>query len=107
MTISQTQIVDILYKKLSGVSKTDTSTAKGPANESNASPQLSPGSTIWQQDYLIPSVTTLPTSNSSVVTIYRDSLSTTVNAVSLSESVANETWATGLTNWIPPQFGAG
>jgi predicted acyltransferase (DUF342 family) len=107
MTISQTQIVDILYKKLSGVSKTDTSTAKSPANEANSSPQLSPGSTIWQQDYLIPGVTTLPASNSSVVTVYRQSLSSAVQATSLSESVANETWTTGLTNWIPPQFGAG
>jgi hypothetical protein len=107
MTISQTQLVDILYKKLSGVSKTDTSTAKGPANESNASPQLTPGSVIWQQDYLIPSVTTLPSSNSSVVTVYSGSTSSIVQAVSLSESVTNETWTTGLTNWISPQFGAG
>jgi len=107
MTISQTQLVDILYKKLSGVSKTDTSTAKSPANEANASPQLSPGSTIWQQDYYIPSVTTLPTSNSSVVTVYRDSLSSTVQAVALSEGVSQETWATNLTDWISPQFGAG
>ena len=107
MTISQTQLVDILYKKLSGVSKTDVATAKAPANESNASPQLSPGSTIWQQDYYIPNVTVLPTSNSSVVTIYRDSTTSTIPAVSLSESVANQTWATNLTDWIPPQFGAG
>ena len=107
MTISQTQLVDILYKKLSGVSKTDTSTAKSPANESNASPQLSPGTTIWQQDYYIPSVTTLPASNSSVVTVYRDTLSSTVQAVALSEGIAQETWATNLTDWISPQFGAG
>jgi len=107
MAISQTQLVDILYKKLSGVSKTDTSTAKSPSNEANASPQLSPGTTIWQQDYLIPGVTVLPSSNSSVVTVYRDSLSSAVQATSLSESIANETWTTNLTNWIPPQFGAG
>jgi hypothetical protein len=107
MTISQTQLVDILYKKLSGVSKTDTSTAKSPANEANASPQLSPGSTVWQQDYYIPAVTTLPTSNSSVVTVYRDTLSSTVQSVALSEGTAQETWATNLTDWIPPQFGAG
>jgi len=107
MSISQTQIVDILYKKLSGVSKTDTSTAKSPANESNASPQLSPGSTIWQQDYAIPNVTTLPSSNSSAVTVYSGSTSSVVQAVSLSEGIANETWATNLTNWISPQFGAG
>jgi len=107
MTISQTQLVDILYKKLSGVSKTDTSTAKSPANEANASPQLTPGSTIWQQDYSIPNVSTLPTSNSSVVTVYSSSTSSVVQTAALSESVAQETWTTGLTNWISPQFGAG
>jgi hypothetical protein len=107
MAITDSQKVDILYKKLSGVSKTDTGTAKSPANEANASPQLSPGSTVWQQDYYIPNVTTLPTSNSSVVTVYRDSTTSTVQAVSLAESAANETWATNLTNWISPQFGAG
>jgi hypothetical protein len=112
MTISQTQLVDILYKKLSGVSKTDTSTAKAPANESNASPQLSPGTTIWSQDYYIPNVSTLPSSNttvngSSVVSVYTGSLGSIVQLSSLSESVTNETWATGLTNWISPQYGAG
>jgi len=107
MTISQTQLVDILYKKLSGVSKTDTSTAKSPANEANASPYLTPGSDVWQQDYLIPAVSTLPTSNSSVVTVYSSSTSAVVQAVALSESVSQETWTTGLTNWISPQFGAG
>ena len=107
MTISQTQLVDILFKKLNGVSKTDTSTAKSYFNEANASPALSPGSTVWQQDYLIPVVTTLPTSNSSVVSVYRQSTSSSIQAAALSESVAQESWTTGLTNWIPPQYGAG
>lgn len=108
MAISQTQIVDYLLKKVGyGVAKTDTSTAKGPSNESNASPLLSPGSTIWQQDYLIPAVTTLPSANSAVVTVYRDSLSTTVQSVNLAESTTNQTWATNLTNWIPTQYGSG
>jgi hypothetical protein len=113
MAISQPQIVDYLNKKVGyGVAKTDTSTAKSPSNEANASPLLSPGSTIWQQDNLIPSVTTLPTSNttvngSTIVSVYRDSLSSAIQCVSLSESVANETWTTGLTNWIPTQYGAG
>ena len=108
MAISQTQIVDYLLKKVGyGVAKTDVSTAKSPSNESNASPLLSPGSTIWQQDYLIPSVTTLPSANNAVVTVYRDSLSTTVQSVNLAESTTNQTWATNLTNWIPTQYGAG
>ena len=56
---------------------------------------------------LIPSVTVLPTSNSSAVTVYRDSLSSTVQCAALTESTINQTWATNLTNWIPPQYGAG
>jgi hypothetical protein len=108
MAISQTQIVDYLLKKIGyGVAKTDTSTAKGPSNEANASPLLSPGVTIWQQDFLIPSVTVLSSANSAVVTVYRDSLSTSVQAVNLAESTTNQTWATNLTNWIPTQYGSG
>jgi hypothetical protein len=108
MAISQTQIVDYLLKKIGyGVAKTDVSTAKSPSNEANASPLLSPGVTIWQQDFLIPSVTVLPTSNSAVVTIYSDTLNTSVQTVNLAESTTNQTWATNLTNWIPTQYGSG
>jgi hypothetical protein len=108
MAISQTQIVDYLLKKIGyGVAKTDVSTAKSPSNEANASPLLSPGVTIWQQDFLIPSVTVLPTSNSAVVTVYSDTLSTSVQTVNLAESTTNQTWATNLTNWIPTQYGSG
>jgi trimeric autotransporter adhesin len=54
----------------------------------------------------------LPSSNtvvngSTIVTIHTGSLSSIVQATSLSEGIVNETWATGLTNWISPQFGAG
>ena len=108
MTISQTQIVDYLYKKVGyGVAKTDTSTNKGPANESNASPLLSPGTTIYQQDYLIPQYSAFSqlTANSTVTAIYRQSLSSVVQCVALAEGIANETWTTGYTDWIPPSLG--
>lgn len=108
MAISDSQKVDLLFKKVGyGVAKTDTSTYKGPANEGNASPMVSPGSTIYQQDYAISSVTTLPTSNSSVVTVYRDSLTSTVQCTKLPTTSANVSWSTGLTDWVPIQYGTG
>ena len=55
MAISSTQITDYLYKKVGfGVTKTDTSTAKFPFNESVASPLLVPGASILQQDLQYP-----------------------------------------------------
>ena len=108
MAISDSQKVDLLFKKVGyGVAKTDTSTNKSPANEANASPMVSPGTTIYQQDYAISNVTTLPTSNSSVVTVYRDSLTSTVQCTKLPTTSANVSWSTGLTDWIPVQYGTG
>ena len=108
MAISDSQKVDLLFKKVGyGVAKTDTSTNKSPANEANASPMVSPGTTIYQQDYAISNVTTLPTSNSSVITVYRDSLTSTVQCTKLPTTSANVSWSTGLTDWIPVQYGTG
>ena len=113
MAISQTQIVDYLNKKVGySVAKTDTSTAKYPFNESIASPLLTPGQYIWQQDYYIPSTASAPTSNtvvngSTIVSVYNTNTSAVVQATALSESVSQETWNTGITNWIPPSFGSG
>ena len=108
MAISDSQKVDLLFKKVGyGVSKTDTSAYKGPTGEANASPLVSPGGTIYQQDYAIPSGTILPTSNSSVVTVYRDSLTSTVQCAKLPTTSANVSWTTGLTDWIPVQYGTG
>ena len=108
MAISDSQKVDLLFKKVGyGIAKTDTSTNKSPANEANASPMVSPGTTIYQQDYAISNVTTLPTSNSSVVTVYRDSLTSTVQCTKLPTTSANVSWSTGLTDWIPVQYGTG
>jgi hypothetical protein len=113
MAISSTQITDYLYKKVGfGVTKTDTSTAKYPFNESIASPLLVPGATVLQQDFAIPNVASAPSANtvlngSTIVSVYNTSTSAVVQGTSLSESVTNETWSTGLTNWIPPSFGSG
>jgi len=105
MAISDTQKVDYLFKKVGyTLAKTDTATAKSPANESIASPLITRGDYVWQQSNSIPTV--IPSANSSVITIYSDALSDTVKATVDGTSTANRTWLTGLTNWIDPSFGS-
>lgn len=106
MAITDSQKVDYLYKKIgAGVAKTDTSAFKSPSNEANASPILTRGDTIWQQSVSIP--TTKPASNSSVVTLYQDSVSTTIECtLDTTVSGTNRTWLTNRQDWIGPEFGA-
>ena len=106
MTISQQQLVDYLIKKIGyGVAKTDTAAAKSPSNESISSPLLSVAASIWQASGSIPA--TIPNSNTSVVTLYNDALSTAVQCVvDPTTATANETWKTNLIDWVPPLFGA-
>jgi hypothetical protein len=108
MAISDTQKVDLLFKKIGfGVAKTDVATSKSPANETISSPLLIRGDSLWSQGGLITNVGTLPTSNSSVVTVYRDSLSSAAQTVNDGTASTNRTWKTGLTDWIGPEFGSG
>jgi hypothetical protein len=101
MAVPQSQLVDLLYKKLFGVSKTDTSTNKSPSNEVIASPALNRGDTIWIESDLIPPVAT-PTANvvqSLVIQCLSDTTSVPVNGV-------YSTWKTNKINWIPSEFGS-
>jgi hypothetical protein len=108
MAYTDSQKVDYLFKKLGyGVAKTDVFANKGPTGEGNASPLLSPGDTIWVSSDQIATVAQLPTSNSSVVTVYRDSLTTSVQCINAGAATTNATWYTGLTNWIPTSYGSG
>jgi len=107
MAISDTQKVDYLFKKLGyGVAKTDTLAFKRAFNESVASPLLLRGDRIWQDSGDIPSVK--PSSSSSQIEIYDDSGNGTAT-VECTEDITssdNRTWLTGLTDWIPTEFGA-
>ncbi len=106
MAITDAQKVDYLYKKIGfGVAKTDTSAFKSPSNEANASPLLTRGDTVWVNSGSIPG--TIPASNSNVVVLYKDSLTTTVECtLDTSASGTNRTWLTNLRDWIPPEFGS-
>ena len=107
MAISDTQKVDYLFKKLGyGVTKTDTLAFKRAFNESISSPLLLRGDKVWQEADVIPAVK--PSSSSSQVTIYDDS-GNGLATIECTEDITasdNRTWKTGLTDWVPTEFGA-
>jgi len=98
------QKVDYLWKKLGyGVAKTDIAGNIDATQEPYASPLLIRSDTMWQQSGTIPAV--LPASNSSVVTVYP----TTFPIQCTNDAgipTPQLTWVTGVTNWIPPEFGS-
>ena len=103
MAITDNQKIDYLFKKIGyGATKTDTNANKLAPNEAIPSPLLIRGDRVWQQSASIPSVR--PGSTTSIVQVY-----TGANVVETTEdntATANRTWKTGLTGWIPPQFGS-
>jgi hypothetical protein len=103
MAITDNQKIDYLFKKIGyGASKTDTNANKLAPNEAIPSPLLIRGDRVWQQSGDIPAVK--PSSTSSIVQVYGGA-----NVVECTEdntATANRTWKTGLTGWIPPQFGS-
>ena len=103
MAITDAKKVDYLWKKIGyGATKTDTNASKKAPNEAIASPLLLRGDKTWNQASSIPG--TMPGSSSGVVTVYPTSApdETTMDGT----STANRTWKTGLTDWIPPEFGS-
>lgn len=105
MAISDDQKLDLLFKKIGfGVAKTDVNNSKAASNEAIASPLLIRGDSVWNEADQIPGVK--PSTSGSYVTVYSDSTSNTVETTEDNTSSNNRTWLTGLTNWIPPEFGA-
>ena len=105
MSVSQSQIVDLLYKQAFGVTKTDTANVKSPSNESIPSPLLIRGDTVWVQSGSIPGVAA---DVSGIVQGY-----TGANAVECAADTTTvplggvyPTWLTNLSDWIPQEFGA-
>ena len=103
MAITDAKKVDYLWKKLGyGATKTDTNAAKKGPNEAIASPLLLRGDKVWNQANGIP--TTMPGSNAGVVTVY---LTTAPDECTEDNTAtASRSWKTGLTDWIPPEFGS-
>jgi hypothetical protein len=105
MAISDSQKVDLLYKKLFGVAKTDLLANKSPSNESIASPHLTRGDTIWQQSDQIP---TTAAAVSDLVQAYQTTSSIECSADTTTTPIGGvyPSWKTDLIDWIPPEFGA-
>ena len=103
MPISTDQKLDYLWKKLAyGLTKTDTNANKRAINESIASPLLLRGENVWAQSSDIPG--TMPASSAGVVTVYPTTSPDETTADS--SATTNRTWLTGLTDWIPPEYGS-
>ena len=103
MAITDAKKVDYLWKKLGyGATKTDTNAAKKAPNEAIASPLLLRGDKVWNQANGIPA--TMPGSNTDVVKVY---LTTAPDECTEDNTAtASRSWKTGLTDWIPPEFGS-
>ena len=103
MAITDAKKVDYLWKKLGyGATKTATNAAKKAPNEAIASPLLLRGDKVWNQANGIPA--TMPGSNAGVVTVY---LTTAPDECAEDNTAtASRSWKTGLTDWIPPEFGS-
>ena len=103
MTITDNQKIDYLFKKIGyGATKTDTNAQKLAPNEAIPSPLLIRGDKVWKQAASIPAVK--PGSSSGVVTCYTGS--SVIETTADNTATANRTWKTGVTDWIPPQFGS-
>ena len=103
MAITDAKKVDYLWKKLGyGATKTDTNAAKKGPNEAIASPLLLRGDKVWNQANGIPA--TMPGSSAGVVTVYPTA--TPDETTQDNTATANRSWKTGLTDWIPPEFGS-
>jgi hypothetical protein len=105
MAISDSQKVDLLWKKVGfGKMKSDTNTSKKAPNEAITSDFVVKTNQIWAQSGDIPGV--IPSANSSIVHVYADSISGTLETTEDTTSTDNRTWKTNSTNWISPGFGA-
>ena len=103
MAISSTQYIDLLFKSLSGVAKTDLPANKSSSNEAIASPLLNRGDQTWTEAGLIPATAAAV---AGVVQAYTGSSKATATADTTAQAVGGvfPSWKTNLTNWVPPQF---
>jgi len=105
MAVSQSQIVDLLYKQAFGVTKTDTATNKSPSNESIPSPALNRGDTLWTEADQIPGTAA---ATAGIVQAYTGANAVQCTADNTTVPIGGiyPTWKTNLTYWIPAEFGS-
>jgi hypothetical protein len=105
MAISDTSKIDLLYKKLFGVAKTDTATNKGLGNESIASPSLIRGDKVWSQSGSIPATAAAV---GGIVEAYQTTARVECTAITSAVPISSvyPSWNTNLADWISPEFGS-
>jgi filamentous hemagglutinin len=105
MAVSQSQIVDLLYKEAFGVTKTDTATNKSPSNEAIPSPALNRGDTLWTESDKIPGTAA---ALAGIVQAYTgaNAVECTADNTTVPIGSVYPTWLTNLTYWIPTEFGS-
>jgi filamentous hemagglutinin len=105
MAVSQSQIVDLLYKEAFGVTKTDTATNKSPSNEAIPSPALNRGDTLWTESNQIPGTAA---ALAGIVQAYTgaNAVECTADNTTVPIGSVYPTWLTNLTYWIPTEFGS-
>ena len=105
MAVSDSAKVDLLYKKLFGVAKTDLPANKSPSNEAIASPSLLRGDNVWQQAASIPGTAA---TTAGIVQAYTgaSAVQCTADTTSTPISSVYPSWKTNLADWIPSEFGS-
>lgn len=108
MAIVDKQKVDLLYKKLFGVAKTDFNTLKGASNEVIPSPALIRGDTVWTQANSIPAIPALVPNIVEYLTIEcePDDTTTPISGVYPTWIAKGGSPSERLKYWIPPEFGS-
>lgn len=104
MAISNDQKIDFLWKKVGyGAAKRDINSVLNATQEGVASPLLIRGDKLLTQADQIPS--SMPASSGGVVTVYPTTNPIEVSSFDTSAR-DNRAWNTGVTDWIPPEFGS-
>lgn len=101
MAVTDATKIDLLLKKLSGVTKTDTAANKSASNEKIASPSLNRGDSLWLNAYMIP-IPADPILGTVEKKIAQCTFDNTTQKIG--SNTVYPTWLTGFTDWIPPEF---
>jgi hypothetical protein len=105
MAVSIAQYVDLLFKKLQGVSKTANSTVKSASNESIASPAFLRGDIVWMQSDQIPA-TAQSVSGIANARINGNSVQCVADTTVPPVGGIYPTWLSNVSYWIPQELGA-
>ena len=105
MAVSIAQYVDLLFKKLQGVTKTANSTVKSASNESIASPAFLRGDIVWMQSDQIPA-TAQAVSGIANARINGNSVQCVADTTVPPVGGIYPTWLSNVSYWIPQELGA-